>query len=342
MQGFQPGFRGLPIGNGLSQRVLPLGMGTHVTSAPIFPPRIVETPLQPFAWEAFGIGETQFVKFVGLSRFLNLQPQRDRVKVGDDLVQVKPNQGEDQKMKTTKGKRFLILDAETDLPKDFYDPTAHWSQHLNRLGIPHDSIKVDCPFSLRVMERATHMIITGSSASVVSDEPLPDWYENATQFVQFAIDHCIPVLGVCFGHQFLARMLAGAGAVQKARVPGVGWQITTVTHTDPLLGAEAQRFSAFHLHFDEVVELPADAVVLAHTSLTEIAAFALTDHPVWGIQAHPEITPNEGKSLLEKMRRRVPRGKKEYLERALGSEPNDSGHIDKIIQSFGDQGSKEK
>ena len=187
---------------------------------------------------------------------------------------------------------------------------------------------------MKTLETSTHIIITGSSLSVAMEDTLPPWFDNARICIREAINRHIPILVVCFGHQFLARILAGPAAVQRTDNPEVGWKVTAVTKDDPILGINGQTFSAFNLHFDEVVQLPINAVTIAKTRDAPIHAFSISDQYIWGIQSHPEITIETANSLLRNMLSRVPEEKREYFKKALESTPNDSGYVDQIVQSF--------
>jgi hypothetical protein len=57
------------------------------------------------------------------------------------------------------------------------------------------------------------------------------------------------------------------------------------------------------------------------------------DRPIWGIQAHPEITPTEGSALLEGFLRRFP-AHAPLIEPALRQEPRDDMITGEIVRRF--------
>lgn len=131
------------------------------------------------------------------------------------------------------------------------------------------------------------VVITGSAALVTDAEP---WSEATAAWLRRAHPLGIPTLGVCYGHQLLARALGGAVANND-----LGRHIGTV---DVSLTGEGQRDPLFsrlppvvHVpvsHVQRVVALPQGARCLAAADKDAYHAFALGNH-VWGVQFHPEF-----------------------------------------------------
>lgn len=97
----------------------------------------------------------------------------------------------------------------------------------------------------------------------------------------------IPVLGICYGHQFMAKTLGGV--VTHA---GSGEYGKTSVVLDP----ETQLFSGLEKnnicwmsHQDYVEEVPAGFTVIAHTEECPVAAMADTQRKFYGVQFHPEV-----------------------------------------------------
>ena len=111
----------------------------------------------------------------------------------------------------------------------------------------------------------------------------------------------IPTLGVCLGHQSIGEAYGGR-VVRAGRV--MHGKTSCVRHraTDLFAGiADPMQVMRYHSLVVESSSLPDDLVVLAHAEddPTEIHAMRHREHPVWGVQFHPEsiMTP-DGKRLL--------------------------------------------
>ena len=142
-------------------------------------------------------------------------------------------------------------------------------------------------------------IITGSAASVYEDHA---WLVAVNAFVREAIDARIKLLGVCFGHQLIADALGGR-VEKSAKGWGIGRHTYEVTRRMPWMEPAMESFSLLACHQDQVVELPADAEVLASSEFCEFAMFAVGRH-VMTVQAHPEFGADYAGSLYESRRQR--------------------------------------
>jgi len=145
------------------------------------------------------------------------------------------------------------------------------------------------------LDSFTHLILTGSEASIVDHD---DWILRQMDFVRAAVDAGKPVLGICFGHQLLARALFGDNCVRHAAAPEFGWHPVRLTTTDPLFAGLPPTIDAYCSHFDEVCRLPPQAEVLATGDICAVQAMRLRDKPVWGLQFHPEIGAYAGLLLF--------------------------------------------
>src|SRR6059036_2020135 len=96
-----------------------------------------------------------------------------------------------------------------------------------------------------------------------------------------------PILGICAGHQFMAKHLGGDAA--PAKVPEFGKSIVQVHQPDVLFEGLPNRFEVWEPHNDEVTQLPRDFVALASSENCDIQAMRHRDRPLFGLQFHPEV-----------------------------------------------------
>jgi GMP synthase (glutamine-hydrolysing) len=133
------------------------------------------------------------------------------------------------------------------------------------------------------------VLITGSAASLATPQPEP-WMDAATELVVKAHDAGVPVLGVCFGHQLVARIF-GARVVVNPRGYEVGTtrvELTPAGRADPLFDGLPDTLTANQSHFDTVDAPPPGVSVLAWSDKTPVQAVGVSSH-VRGVQFHPEI-----------------------------------------------------
>jgi GMP synthase (glutamine-hydrolysing) len=141
----------------------------------------------------------------------------------------------------------------------------------------------DLPASPRGYDR---IILSGSKTSALDDAP---WIETLHRFVGKALDESIPYLGVCFGHQTLARVVSGQSKVcRKAQTPEIGWTKIEIVGESDLFEGLPRQFYSFSSHYEEVSELPSSLKNFARSLDCAIQAFQLEGKPVYGIQFHPE------------------------------------------------------
>lgn len=109
----------------------------------------------------------------------------------------------------------------------------------------------------------------------------------------------VPVLGVCYGAQWLAR--SGGGEVTAAPSREYGRARLKVADTaDPLLAGVRQDSQVWMSHGDTITVLPAGCRITGSTADIPCAAFRIEGEPTWGIQFHPEVHHSEeGPRLLE-------------------------------------------
>jgi GMP synthase-like glutamine amidotransferase len=139
----------------------------------------------------------------------------------------------------------------------------------------------------------THLILSGSEASTTVEQP---WDQALEGLVRAFVEAGRPVLGICYGHQFLAKVLAGSGHVRRAKMPEFGWLAPSLKPNPLFHGLETPLFMV--CHYDEVFDLPTGFRVLASTEHCAVQAFQYLDLPVWGVQFHPEYGPAEAEPIF--------------------------------------------
>ncbi|MBC7348425.1 MAG: gamma-glutamyl-gamma-aminobutyrate hydrolase family protein [Candidatus Aminicenantes bacterium] len=222
-------------------------------------------------------------------------------------------------------KKLAIID--NSLWPEIYNPVEHWTAYLD---LPYRAFRAVEGYLPDLDDGYTHLIVTGSEASIVNMEP---WVLAEADLVQEAVERDLAVLGSCYGHQLLALALAGPRSVRRAARPEIGWIEVEILRSDPLLGP-AGRLHVFSSHYDEVYNLDESRFeILAASQHCPVQAFRLKGKKVWGLQAHPEIDPVSATKLLRGMRDRG-FSATEFIAQALATKPRDDRWIETISRNF--------
>ncbi len=135
------------------------------------------------------------------------------------------------------------------------------------------------------MDECDGYLITGSKLSVYDDVK---WIKDLEQYIRVLNDQKKFLLGVCFGHQLIAKALGGE--VCKAEIGWVtGLQSYTFHHNFPWLSDLNQDVKLIHSHQDQITKLPDQATLVASSKNVPIAMYYIDDH-IMSIQGHPEFT----------------------------------------------------
>lgn len=151
----------------------------------------------------------------------------------------------------------------------------------------------DLPNDLRPFDK---IILSGSRTSALDNSP---WVQDLETLVRRFVDLGRPLLGVCYGHQILARAFGGEDAVRKAVEPEFGWTEIEILEESLLFRGLPRKFHSFSSHFEEVAKLPQNMKRLAKSRACDIQAIQLEGKPVFGIQFHPEKEIEDVEKILK-------------------------------------------
>ncbi len=135
------------------------------------------------------------------------------------------------------------------------------------------------------------VILSGSPFSVRDkDAPVPDLSE---------IKGKLPVLGVCYGAQYLAHEAGGEVSPSKHREYGRA-NLTSIDHESALFKGLTLNTQVWMSHGDTIINMPQTFKTIASTHDVKNGAFQIEAQNTFGIQFHPEVYhTTEGKKLLQ-------------------------------------------
>ena len=142
-------------------------------------------------------------------------------------------------------------------------------------------------------EKCEAYLITGSRYSVYDSKR---WIENLEKYVLELHERKCPMLGICFGHQMVARALGGKTEAAEQGW-GVGVQNYQTVSTQKWIQPALKKFSLLASHKDQVTKLPKNAELIAESDFCPYAAFRIDNH-ILTFQGHPEFQKAYSKALI--------------------------------------------
>ncbi len=139
---------------------------------------------------------------------------------------------------------------------------------------------------------------------ILSGGPQSVYEEGAPVPAAGLLDHGVPVLGLCYGMQWMAQ--TSGGEVQGGHGREYGRTSARVTSDSELFHGLEEAQTVWMSHGDSVVRAPEGARVIASTPGTAIAGFESPARGLYGLQFHPEVRHTEhGTAILQNFLFRV-------------------------------------
>lgn len=135
------------------------------------------------------------------------------------------------------------------------------------------------------------IILSGSPFSVRDEKALkPDLS---------SIKGKLPLLGICYGAQYLAHFYGGEVAPSNSREYGRA-NLNFVDNKNVLLKDVPANSQVWMSHGDTIKQIPDNYNIIASTADVKVAAYQIAGEKTWGIQFHPEVYHStDGKVLLK-------------------------------------------
>jgi GMP synthase (glutamine-hydrolysing) len=133
-------------------------------------------------------------------------------------------------------------------------------------------------------EQIDGLVLSGGAPRIGLDGDLG----NCADYLERAV---FPILGICAGHQLMARFFGGT--VKPSKTPEFGKVELTIIKKDRLFNSVPEKSIVWESHNDEVINLPNDLVFLAESENCKIQAMKHKIKPFYGLQFHPEVEHTE-------------------------------------------------
>jgi GMP synthase (glutamine-hydrolysing) len=153
------------------------------------------------------------------------------------------------------------------------------ARRVRECGVFSELLPHHVPVEEVARRRPKGIILSGGPASV--------YEEGAPPLNRKLLELGVPVLGICYGMQLLARELGGR--VDGAEVGEFGRSELTVTEPGRLLSGTPAEQTCWMSHRDTVFAPPPGFTALASSTASPVAAFESVESGVYGIQFHPEV-----------------------------------------------------
>ena len=132
---------------------------------------------------------------------------------------------------------------------------------------------------------------------ILSGSPYSTLQEDATKIDLTGIKGNIPLIGICYGAQYLA--LTNGGSVAPSEIREYGRANLSSINEDVLFAGVDAGSQVWMSHGDTITTLPSDFEIIASTADVQVAGYKVANEKTYGIQFHPEVYhSSDGKKML--------------------------------------------
>jgi GMP synthase (glutamine-hydrolysing) len=156
---------------------------------------------------------------------------------------------------------------------------------LRDLEVQTNIVPNNTPFKDLQNEKIQGLVLSGGAPRIGLDGSLG----NCAEYLENAD---FPILGICAGHQFMARFFGGE--VKPSKIPEFGQvEMTLIKDDNALFEGVLKKSIVWESHNDEVTILPKDFFRIAESENCKIQAMQHKKKQFYGLQFHPEVEHTE-------------------------------------------------
>lgn len=197
------------------------------------------------------------------------------------------------------------------------------ARRIRELGVFATVFSYDAPLADYASDGLIGIVLSGGPSSV--SDP------NAPPFPEDVLSLNVPVFGICYGMQLLAKRFGGQ--LTRSETREYGKRSIASQNESELLAGVPDGSVVWMSHGDSVDTAPADFIVTASTTSLPISAIENPSRKLYGVQFHPEVAHTEkGMLVLENFVRRICGAKSRWDAGALADQK-----IAEIREMVGDE-----
>jgi len=182
------------------------------------------------------------------------------------------------------------------------------ARRVRDLGVYSEVRPCDIPLREIGKLKPEGIILSGGPSSV--------YEHNAPAMDRKVLNLGIPVLGICYGQQLIAKIIGGT--VLGGKLKEFGKKELTVKKTGKLLKGLSKKEQVWMSHGDLVEKVPKDFEVLASTDTCHIASFENNERKIYAIQFHAEVVHTlSGTQILKNFVFDICKSKKDWETKDL-------------------------
>ena len=157
-------------------------------------------------------------------------------------------------------------------------------------------------------------------AVILSGSPYSVYYEKAPKIDIASIRGKLPILGICYGAQYMAHHEGGKIEASEVREYGRA-NLQNIDSEDLLFDRIENGTQVWMSHGDTIIDLPANFKCIASTKHVAHAAFKILGEKTYAIQFHPEVYhTKDGQRILDNFLSKIANVSKDWTPRALAEE----------------------
>ena len=128
----------------------------------------------------------------------------------------------------------------------------------------------------------------------------------------------IPILGICYGMQYIADIYGGK--VSKSKTKEFGHSIFKIIKTSKIFPKKivGKQIDVWMSHSDKVTKVPNNFRITGKSTNSSISSFSLEDKNIYALQFHPEVTNTQyGKNIIKAFIIDICKCKKEWTTKNI-------------------------